>query len=147
MAPQSDPLAILNRIHAMHERSLPMYLASAPPWTPNPDCAELVTLRHVAEDQQLMADRIGSVIVEHGGTVDRSEFPMEFTDLHDLSIDFLIPQVRRRQEQEIEYLRRCITQLQEAPAPRAIAEEALGAAIAHLDNLKEVTRPILGIAG
>ena len=144
---QSDPLAILNRLQAMHVRSLPMYLASAPPWSPDPNSAELTALRHIAEDQQLMADRISSVILEHGGTVAASEFPMEFTDLHDLSIDFLIPQVRRRQEEEIDYLRSSIERLQDAPAPRAIAEEALGAAIAHLDTLKELSRPKLGIAG
>ncbi len=96
-------------------------------------------LRHVAQDQQLMADRIGAVILDLGGPVASSEFPMEFTDLHDLSIDYLIPQIVSRQQSEIEVMRQCLESLQDAPAARAIAEEALGAAQGHLDSLDELS--------
>jgi hypothetical protein len=145
---QPNPLEILNRLYALHSCSLPRYLASAPPWSPPlSDAAALTALRHIAEDQQVMADRIGAVILEHGGTVLSGEFPMEFTDMHDLSLDYVMPQVKARQEREIEFIRRCIQALEHAPAARAIAEEALGAAIAHLDNLSDLQRPALGIAG
>lgn len=141
----SDPLAILNRLYALHHRSLPAYLASAPPWSADPAAPEQVALRHVAEEQEVVANRLASIILEQGGTVEATEFPMEFTDLHDLSIDFLLRQVRRRQEHELEYIRQSVGLLKDAPAARAIAEEALGSAQAHLDNLKDLQRAVLRV--
>jgi hypothetical protein len=129
----------LNRLLTLHRCSLPMYLASAPPWYPQPNSEAEAVLRHIAEDQQLMVDRIGAVILDQGGAVKPSEFPMEFTDLHDLSVDFLIPQVIARQQREIEWMRKCVHALQDEPTARAIAEEALGAAQGHLDSLNELS--------
>jgi hypothetical protein len=141
------PVQILNQLLAIHLRSLPVYLASARPWTPSPDSPALTTLCHIAKDQLVMADRIGKVIMEQDGMIASSEFPMQFTDLHDLSIDFLIPQVKARLERELEFIRRCVEELQAYPAPRAIAEEAAGAALAHLDNLRDLTKPNLQVTG
>ena len=143
---QPNPLDILNRLYALHFRSLPNYLASAPPWSPTADSPAQTALRHISADQRTMADRIASVITEHGGNVAPAEFPMEFTGLHDLSLEYLIPQIRDRLEREADYIRQSVAQLKDAPAPKAIAEEALGAALAHLDNLKDLQRPTLGIA-
>jgi hypothetical protein len=136
----ADPetIELLNRLLNLHLRSLPMYLASARPWYPQADCEAKTVLRHIAEDQQLMVDRIGAVILDLGGSVQPSEFPMEFTDLHDLSIDYLYPQVIARQKSEIEWMRQCCEQLKDSPVARAVAQESLGAAQAHLDNLNDL---------
>jgi hypothetical protein len=141
------PVDILNQLLAIHLRSLAVYLGSARPWTPTPDSPALAVLGHIAEDQILMADRIAKVILEQDGTITASEFPMEFTDLHDLSIDFLIPQVKARLERELRFMRQCVELLQAYPAPRAIAEEAVGAALGHLDNLQDLNRPQLQVTG
>jgi hypothetical protein len=133
-----DTIERLNRLLTLHQRSLPMYLASARPWFPQPDGEAQAVLRHIAEDQRLMVDRIGAVILDLGGSVRPSEFPMEFTGLHDLSVDYLYPQIVARQRREIEWMRQCCQQLQENPVARAVAEEALGAAQAHLDNLSDL---------
>lgn len=135
---QPTSIDILNQLLALHMRSLPMYLMSAKPWTSGDDAECLEALEHIASDQELMANRIAAVIREHGGTVTPSEFPMQFTDMHDLSLSYLIPAVEERQEREILFMRDAISQLRDAPAPRAITEEALGAAQAHLDSLREV---------
>ena len=136
--PEQTTLDVLNGLLALHCRSLPMYLASARPWFSQPDSDAEAVLRHIAEDQQLMVDRIGAVILDLGGTVMPSEFPMEFTDLHDLSVDFLIPQIRARQQSELDWMRRSRDSLKDSPVARAIVEEALGAAQAHLDCLSEL---------
>ena len=137
----AEPTTIdmLNRLLTLHSRSLPMYLASARPWFPQRDSDAQAVLRHIAEDQQLMVDRIGAVILDQGGAIQPSEFPMEFTDLHDLSIDYLIPQIAARQERELAWMRQCVDAVHDSPAARAIAEEALGAAQAHLDSLHELS--------
>jgi hypothetical protein len=133
------PVDILNQLLAIHLRSLAVYLGSARPWTPTPDSPALAVLGHIAEDQILMADRIAKVILEQDGTITASEFPMEFTDL--------IPQVKARLERELRFMRQCVELLQAYPAPRAIAEEAVGAALGHLDNLQDLNRPQLQVTG
>jgi hypothetical protein len=136
---------LLNRLLTLHSRSLPMYLFNAPPWFPQPESEAAIVLRNIAEDQQLMVDRIGHVILDQGGSVWPSEFPMEFTGLHDLSIDYLIPELIARQQREIEWMRPCAESLQDNPTARAITEEALGAAQGHLDSLQELLDASAGV--
>ena len=133
----STTIDVLNRLLALHSHSLPMYLVNAPPWFAEDDLAAATALRHVAEDQQLMLDRIGSLIVGCGAVTHAGEFPMVFTDMHDLSLDYILSEVKQRQRNEIEQIQMCIDQLKDAPIAKAIAEEALGAAKAHLENLTE----------
>jgi hypothetical protein len=130
---------LLNQLLALHSRSLPTYLAYAQPWFHRPHSDAEAVLRHIAEDHERMVQRIGTVIMDYEGAIKASEFPMEFTDLHDLSIDYLVPQVVSRLEQDIEWMRQCVPQLNASPGARAIAEEALGAAQAHLDSLHELS--------
>lgn len=126
---------VLNRLLAMHSRSLPTYLVSAPPWYPESDSNAMVALRHVAEDHALMVDRLGAEIMREHGAVKAGEFPMTYTDLHDLSIDFVLRQVVSELQGNLEEIQTCMDQLQNAPAAKALAEEALGATQGHLDNL------------
>ena len=85
-----------------------------------------------------MSARIGSQIVHSGGVPQAGEFPMIYTDMHDLSIVYILGEVKRQQQEEIEQIQSCVSQLDGAPAAKAIAEEALGAAQGHLDNLNGV---------
>jgi hypothetical protein len=102
-------------------------------------------LQNIAEDQQLMVDRIGSAIMAAGGCPYLGEYPMSFTGMHDLSVDYLVRQVAQRQERDIQTMRECVALLQHTTAPRALAEEALGAAEGHLQNLKELMQPDLSV--
>lgn len=135
---QQKVIAALNWLLSLHSRSMAMYLASAPPWVSAKDTAAASVLRHMADDQRLMADRIASVVLDEGGEVMSGEFPMTYTDLHDLSIDYLVPQVVAQQKADLESIREIVQLLKDAPVPRAVAEEALGAAQAHLDSLAEL---------
>ena len=137
---------ILNCILALHSRSLPQYLSSAHPWSTAHTSAAQRTLRSVAEDQRLMVERIGSAIMDEGGCPNLGAYPMTFTGMHDLSVDYLLQEAIQRQKQDIETLRQCIAQLQHAPAARALAEEALGAAEGHLQNLEELAPSGLSVA-
>ena len=96
--PRRSPVEILNQLLALHTRSLPTYLLSAKPWVANEDAeAALAVLEQIAADQQLMAGRIVSVIRDEGGTPARSEFPINFTDMNDLSMDYIMAEVQSRQ--------------------------------------------------
>jgi hypothetical protein len=68
------------------------------------------------------------------------EFPMEFTDLHDLDIDFLIDRAMVYQRQDIELVGQLLHQLQLSPAAKSLAEETLGMAKGHLQSLQELVQ-------
>lgn len=129
---------VLNRLLALHSRSLPTYLASARPWVAENEQEAITVLRHIAESQVSIVERLGTLIVEEGGVPAIGEFPMMFTDMHDLSMDYILPQLIEWIESDIKTIRDCVGQLNGAPAAKAIAEEALGAAQAHLDSLHEL---------
>ena len=134
----ASTMNLLNELLAMHSFSLPSYLASAKPWIRRGDTKSGDLLRLIAADQRRMADRIGAVIVESGGTVQPGEFPMLFTDMHDLSTDYLLNQVMEFQRHDVARIGEIVAQLERSPAAVAIAKEALGAAKAHLDQLEEL---------
>ena len=143
---RQDTIDVLNRLLAVHSRSLPQYLCSARPWTTNRDSKSEKALRLIADDHRLMVERVASAILSEGGRPELGEFPMSFTGMHDLSIQYLMHEVIDRQRKELATIRDCVTQLQHAPAARALAEEALGAAEGHLQNLEELGEPDLSVA-
>jgi hypothetical protein len=64
---------------------------------------------------------------------------MEFTDTHDLSIEFSIHEAMDYQKQDIADLEQCVERLRQAPAAQTLAAEALGMAKGHLASLVELT--------
>ena len=143
---RQDTIDVLNRLLAVHSRSLPQYLCSARPWTTARDSKAEQALRLIAEDHRLMVERIASAILSASGRPELGEYPMSFTGMHDLSIQYLIREIIDRQRQELETIRNCVARLQHDRSARALAEEALGAAEGHLQNLEELSEPDLSVA-
>lgn len=127
----------LNRIIAIHGGSLPVYLSDAAPWFGNNSTAQ-ESLRSIASQQKSTIDRLGRMVLELGGEVQHGSFPMDFTGFHDLSLDFLLQEMIRRQRSEIAEIESIADSLPESAAKSA-AEEALGAAHGHLETLRELT--------
>ena len=144
--PPKSPVPVLNRLLALHHRSLPQYLCSATPWTTASDSQAIQVLREIAEDQRWIADQIGAMILSEAGRPNMGEYPMSFTGLHDLSLQHLVGEVTVRQRKEIESIQECVDQLSHAPAARAVAENALGAAKGQLQNLEELDQRRISVA-
>src|SRR5688500_13819360 len=128
---------ILNRLLALHTRSLAMYLSYAQPSWHRGDEAARETLQSIVEDQRAFAERIGEMIVEIG-VINEGGFPMFFTAYHDLSFDFLLQKMIEFQKRDIGVIEQIIGQLLLVPMAKALAEESLGAAKAHLEALQEL---------
>ncbi|MCU0877979.1 MAG: hypothetical protein MUF06_09365 [Pirellulaceae bacterium] len=135
---QVRTIDILNRLYMLHYRSLPAYLHYAPPdrIRNHPQAREVLT--QIVTDQAATADRFATMILDEGGTVVPGEFPMWFTGLHDLSVEYLVKQLIERQEKFIAACEGLADQLTTAPYAQAAAREAVGEAKGHLDNLKEL---------
>jgi hypothetical protein len=128
----------LNRLLEIHLRSFPQYLLYARPYAPAGTDEKLQTIQQVAEDQRQMGDRIAALLREAEEMPRTGRFPIEFTDTHDLSVDYLLQEAIARQLADITSIEACVQAIKHSPAARAIAEEALGLAKGHLRSLEEV---------
>lgn len=136
---QPNPIALLSRLLVLLGRSFPQYLQySRPHMTPGRN--DIVdTIQSIVEDQNVLTDRIKSMLFEAEAPIRTGEFPMEFTDMHDLNLDFLVQVAVAYQQQDVATIGEIVEELQAAPAAKSLAEEALGMAKGHLESLKELT--------
>ena len=136
---QPPIIAALNRLLAIVGRSFPQYLQYSRPYIPPGRDNVVETLGAIVADQNVLADRITQILVDAEAPIRTGEFPMAFTDMHDLGIDFLVNMAIAYQEQDVASISQSVTELQSAPAAKALAEEALGMAKGHLESLRELT--------
>lgn len=127
----------LNRLLTILYRSLPLYLDYACPWTHRGDEKAVATLRNIVADQKQLSTRVAQAVLALGPT-EIGEFPIEFLDMHDLSLDFLVKKLIEYQKKDIAALERCAAELAADRKAAALAEEALGAARGHLESLEEL---------
>lgn len=137
--PAPSTVDILNRLYVLHCRSLPMYLSYAQPHELQNRPEAAAVLEQVVADQKRMSDRLATLILDSSGTIDPGEFPMSFTGLHDLSVNYLLKMVVDRQKKHIVACEKLAEALAMAPFAQAVAREAVGEAKGHLDNLLELT--------
>jgi len=137
---KADTIYWLNRLLAIHCKSFPQYLRWSRPHVPPGRGEEMEAIEAIALDQDVLAERISRMIVDADALPRTGEFPMEFTDMHDLDIDYLIQAAVRYQEQDVAAIEQLVDRLHTAPSAKAIAEEALGMAKGHLETLRELTR-------
>lgn len=139
-----DPIDMLNRVLAILERSFPSYLCYARPYVPPGREEVMRTIEQIVASQDALAKRVAQYIFAAGGRPDPGDFPIEFTDTHDLSIDFLVQEAIDYQKQDIADLQQCVEALRSAPTAQSLASEALGMAKAHLEMLQEMAAPASG---
>lgn len=134
-------IACLNRLVALHNRTLARYLAFASPtWSRGDELAQR-TLVAIANDQQAVVDRLGELVVEAGGYVELGSYPIAFEGYHDLSFAFLLTKLTEEQGRLVKLISYYTEKLALHPMARAVAEEALGLAKGHLENLQDLQHP------
>lgn len=137
---ESNKITILNRLLALHCRSLPMYLADARPHVTAGEERARQTLAQIVRDQQALSQRIAELILDRRGMIDTGGFPMDFTDTHMLDLEFLVGELIRYQRQDIAAIERCVAALGADREARELAEECLGTAKGHLESLEELAK-------
>lgn len=114
-----------------------MYLVSAPPHRQLGDDGAWAVIQQIIEDQQTMIDKIADHVESLDGTPNMGEFPMEFTGMHDLSMEFILRKALERQKIERTLVEQISSDLESGSQARALAQESLGAAKAHVESLEE----------
>jgi hypothetical protein len=136
--PSNNTLGTLNRVLAILQRSFPQYLRYARPYIPAGREIVMDTIHEIVAGQDALAERVSQAVFESGASPDTGDFPIEFTDTHDLAIDFLVQEAIACQQQDIADLEQAVEALRLAPAAQSLAAEALGMAKAHLELLEEL---------
>jgi hypothetical protein len=131
---------VLNRVLAILERSFTQYMRYARPYVPPGREDVEQTLAEIVAGQDALAERVSEMIFEAGGLPDNGKFPIEYTDSHDLAIDYLIREAIDGQKQDIAHLTRCVESLRHSPTAQSLASEALGLAKASLETLEQLSR-------
>jgi hypothetical protein len=135
----TDTISVLNRVLVILRSSFPQYLQYSRPYIPQGRENVLETVEEIVAAQTSLIARISEQVFESGGLPDKGEFPVEFTDTHDLGIDYQIRAAISYQKQDIAELADCVDALRLAPAAQALAAEALGMAKGHLQSLEELS--------
>ncbi len=138
MADRASTSDALSELLAIQYRSLPMYLADATDLTNEGDARIAQALAHIVSDQRALSQRIGALIAARSGRVELPSFPMEFTDTHFLSLDYLLGDVIEHQREDIRDLASCVEALRGDAEGLVLAQEALGSEKAHLQMLEEL---------
>jgi len=129
---------LLNRLLAIVGRSFPQYLQYSRPYVPSGRDELTEAIDSIVSDQNTIGQRISQILLDAHAPLRTGEFPMDYTDKHDLGIEYLIEIAAEFQQQDIASIGQIVEQLQTAPAAKALAEETLGMAKGHLDSLQEL---------
>ena len=136
--PSDDTIDVLNQVLEILERSFPQYLLYARPYIPAGQEHVMQTVESIVAGQNALAERVSQQVFDSGGLPDHGDFPIEFTDTHDLSIEFLILEAIDCLRQNIVDLEECVDSLRLSPAAQSLASEALGMTKGHLELLEEL---------
>ena len=132
----------MNRLVAITSRSFPQYLMYSRPFVPPGYDQVWDTLKRIVEDQNQLVERYYQLLEDAEIVPKPGHFPLEFTDTHDLSIDFLLREAIVCQQQDIAAISQSVEDLQPVPAAKALAEETLCMAKGHLELLEEAAREL-----
>ena len=121
-----------------HYRSLPIFLTEAVPWTHRGDEQATNVLLDIVAGQRDLSNRIAAELEQRGWPLDMGEYPMDFLDLHFLSLDFLLQRLVENQQREVDAIARLSAEVNEDPVAHDLAQEALGAAKGYLESLTEL---------
>ncbi len=131
-----ETLDLLDELVRLHRFSLIRYLRYADPWAENREATEV--LRQISDMQEATAERLETVILEHDGPLPVGDFPLEYTSLNDVALQYVLPKAVAYQRALIAALRDAVDQLDNEPRLQAMVEEALGEAKGHLETLEEL---------
>jgi hypothetical protein len=119
-------------------RSLLQYADESWPWATTAEATAEREVRALAARQRENVSQLADLLADRGWPIDFGGYPTDYTDLHFLSLDYLVGELVRHQKQDIATLEQCIVRLEHDPAGRSLTQEVLGSERAHLEMLEEL---------
>lgn len=128
---------LLNQVAALHHRSLPTYLTYARPWVRSGSEANAAIIEDIAADHHDLVQRILRVLEADDRPVMLGDFPMNYTDLNDLSLDFILQELMHYERRLLKTLEEIASWMDRDQSSYLLVNMAIGMAIGHLENLAE----------
>jgi hypothetical protein len=98
----SDRNETLNEVLIALNRSLLMYVQEAWPWTSKEGDAERVEIMSMADRRQENVASIVELLSSRGAAVEFGVYPVEFTDLHYIALDYLLTLLLESEQQAVD---------------------------------------------
>ena len=134
----SSATDMLNQLLHLLLRGLPAYVVEVNPWTQPGRLPLGKALANLAADRRLFANRTNQAILDRGAYPDPGPFPLEYTGLNDVSIEYLTNELIDSLHVDIEILQEISAQLAAIPKLHALAEEIIGNTIGHAEILEKM---------
>jgi len=128
---------LLNRVAVLHHRSLPTYLTYARPWVRAGSEAKAGIIDDMAADHHDLVQRILRVLEADDRPVMLGDFPMDYTDLNDLSLDFILQELTHYERRLLNTLQEIASWMDRDESSYLLVNMAIGMAMGHLENLAE----------
>ena len=135
-----DILDVLQEVLRILCRGLPQYLVEAKPWLQSEDAAFLAALKNAIADQRHYARRVADAVTERGGRPDPGPFPLGYTAVNDLSLDFMKNRIIEQLREDHEILKHRAKQLADHHELHALVDEIVGNYRGHLELLEETEK-------
>jgi bacterioferritin (cytochrome b1) len=143
--PSTETIAVLNCVLGIVLRSFPQYLRWSRPWVPPGHERQLEALEKIVTAQDALAERIFEAVGDLGGRPDTGEFPMEFTDTHDLSIDYILREAVGYGRQDVVELEAAAATPNLLPQAQLLVTEAVNTAKQQLASLEALVPANLAV--
>ena len=137
---RNNTVDILNQVLTLQYRSLPMYLVYGAPWTHHGDEQASAVLKNIVADQERISRRIAEEIYDRNAIPNPDDFPLEYAELNFLSLEYLLGELLADHTHNVAQLELLTTALTEDAPAKALVEEVLGSARAHLDALQGLAK-------
>ncbi|MGE3808491.1 MAG: hypothetical protein AB7K24_27825 [Gemmataceae bacterium] len=137
----SESMMVLNRLLILIQYSLASYLRYASPWTQQGNGQMLEAVRQITANHEAHVDRIGRLIRERRGKIDRGEFPTQFTAYNYLALDYLALRLVEHERKLIEEIARCVDELGTDPEALQLGQSLLASERQNLRTLTELFSP------
>jgi bacterioferritin (cytochrome b1) len=136
--PSPTPVDLLNQVLAMLRKSFPQYARFSRPYIPPGHEQAWRMIKDIATAEESLAHQVSDEILSMGGLTHAGDFPIDFTDTHDLGIDYMVAEAMGYQRQDIAKLETIIEGLKSTPSAHAAVEEILSVARRHLKTLEDL---------
>jgi len=133
-------MVVLNQLLHLLCRGLPSYLTEAKPWSQPEHQSLCNAMANLVEDRQMYADRVAKAILDRGGYPDPGQFPLEYTSLNEVSMEYLVHELIDSLRADMEILQGYSAQLAEIRPLHALVEEIIGNTKGHREILEKVIK-------
>jgi hypothetical protein len=130
---------ILNQVLVVMGRSLLQYSADAWPWTGSGSTASRSAVEALIAAQSVRVRRLAELLDGRGWTIDFGVFP-DFTDLHYLSLDYVLPHLVENERSVVRQIEAALSQCAGDAEGTALLTEILEGEHVVLAKLDELAR-------